>query len=69
MHVPNNCDETSNKTNTKYTLAILCDLSNVFDVISHKILLEKLNNYGIRGKTNKWFENYLSDRTLYVELG
>ena len=51
------------------TLATLCDLSNAFDVISHTILLQKLINYGIRGIANKWFENYLSQRTQYVELG
>ena len=30
------------------TDVILCDLSNAFDVINHKILKNKLENYGIR---------------------
>ena len=64
----NHCAERNNKLISEYTLATLCDLSNAFDVISHKIILQKLNNYGIRGITNKWFENYISQRTQYVEL-
>ena len=69
MHLVNHCAETSNKTNSKCTLATLFNLSKAFDVISHKSLLQKLNNYGIRGIANKRFEHYLSDRTKYVELG
>ena len=48
--------ETSIKTNPEYTLATLCDISKAFAVISHKILLQKLINYGIRDIANKWFE-------------
>ena len=50
-------------------MAVFCDLSKAFDVINHKILLHKLNNYGLRGKINAWFQSYLSDRTQYVEIG
>ncbi len=38
------------------------------DVISHDILLNKLNSYGIRGIANQWFRSYLSDRSQYVEI-
>ena len=68
IHLLNHCAERNNKIISEYTLATLCDLSKAFDVISHKILLQKLNNYGIRGIANKWFENYLSQRTQYVEF-
>ena len=68
IHLLNHCAERNNKLISEYTLATLCDLSKAFDVISHKILLQKLNNYGIRGIANKWFENYLSQRTQYVEF-
>jgi hypothetical protein len=37
-------------------------------VINHKILLHKLRSYGIRGIANKWFENYLFDRSQFVEF-
>ena len=53
LHLLNHCPETSNKTNSKCTLATLFNLSKAFDVISHKSLLQKVNNYGIRGIANK----------------
>ena len=34
--------------------------------MNHKILLTKLDHYGIRGNILKWFESYLSDRKQYV---
>jgi hypothetical protein len=68
LHLLNHCAESSNKPDPDYTLAILCDLSKAFDVISHEILLRKLNYYGIRGNVNSWFESYLSHRKQFVEL-
>ena len=43
------------------------DLSKAFDTLDHKILLKKLNHYGICGDENKLFENYISNRQQYVE--
>jgi len=31
-------------------------LTKAYDVLSHKVLLSKLNSYGIRGVANLWFE-------------
>ena len=36
--------------------------------MSHDILLEKLNHYGIRGILNDWFRSYLSDRSQFVSI-
>ena len=47
-------------------IAILIDLKKAFDTVDHKILLRKLNAYGIRGNMLKWFKSYLSNRTQYV---
>ena len=37
------------------------------DVISHDILLKKLEYYGLRGMSNVWFRNYLSNRKQFVD--
>ena len=40
-----------------------------FDTVDFDILIGKLNQYDYRGITNKWFRNYLTNRTQYVNLG
>ena len=49
-----------------YSCEIFIDLQKAFDTVDHKILLSKLDHYGIRGVTNAWFESYLNDRTQSV---
>ena len=67
IHLLSHCAESSNKSNPEVTLAIFCDLSKAFDVISHDILLKK-NTYGIRGIANQWFKSYLTQRSQFVEI-
>lgn len=46
----------------KTTAAIFVDLRKAFDTIDHRIMLKKLNTYGIRNCELKWFESYISNR-------
>ena len=59
------CAKANNKPDPELTLAILCDLSKAFDVINHKILLSKLNHYGV---VQYWLANYVSTRQQFVQI-
>ena len=43
-------------------LSIFIDFTKAFDTVPHRILLNKLEHYGIRGPVKEWFEDYLSKR-------
>ena len=44
----------------------LKDLVSAFDKVPHRRLLHKLDNYGIRGSTNRWINLWLFGRTQQV---
>lgn len=46
--------------------AVLLDFTAAFDVIEHKLLLEKLVCYGFKPSAATWMESYLMDRSQRV---
>ena len=55
--------------NKKKAVAVYIDLKKAFDTVNHKILIQKLELYGIRGHALEWFKSYLNDRKQYVACG
>ena len=53
IEITDNLKESMDKKKT--TCGIFLDLTKAFDTVNHKILLNKLFNYGIRGTANKLF--------------
>ena len=56
------------KNHNEQSASVYLDLSKAFDTLEHKILLTKLDKYGIRGLASSWFESYLKDRSLIAKV-
>ncbi len=54
--------------NGDYTAAIFLDLKKAFDTVDHKILLKKLEHYGIKGTPLHLIKSYLSNRKQFVKI-
>ena len=54
--------------NGKHVLGIFIDLSKAFDTLDHGILLNKLENYGIRGTALALMASNLQGRSQYVSF-
>ena len=49
-----------------YTLGIFIDFSKVFDTVDHKILITKLENYGVKLTNLQWFESYPKNHKQFI---
>ena len=57
-----------NLDNGLNSCAIFLDLAKAFDSVSHKILLDKLYYYGMRGNVYNLLKSYLENRSQFVKL-
>ena len=55
--------------NKKIAIGVFIDLRKAFDTIDHKLLLSKLDHYGVRGQSNNWIKSYLEHREQFVQIG
>ena len=58
----------SNLDKKNFSCGVFVDLEKAFVTVNHKILVDKLNHYGIKGIQNKWFTSYLENRSQSVTL-
>jgi len=54
--------------NNQMVGVIFCDLQKAFNCVNHKILLQKLEFYGVKGKFKTLIESYLAGRYQRVTL-
>ena len=52
----------------KYSGLIFLDIQKAFDAVDHKILIAKLEHYGIKDIAKNLFESYLHSRQQFVAL-
>ena len=54
--------------NGEFPAGVFVDLRKAFDTVDHRILIQKLEHYGVRGISKKWFSSYLTNRKQFVSI-
>ena len=54
--------------NNQYACGVLLDFQKAFDTVNHRILLSKLEYYGIRGIPHDLIKSYLTNRKHYTHI-
>jgi len=62
-------DMICNKDNKLIAFTLFLDLSKAFDCVDHKLLLEKLFYYGVKGTPLKLLASYLDNRFQCTKIG
>lgn len=57
-----------NLDNTKHVLVVFIDYSKAFDTLNHDVLIDKLDDCGIRGPLLDWCIDYLKRRSYHVKI-
>ena len=56
-----------NIENKKITVGLFLDLLKAIDTLEHRIVLDKMYQYGIGGVSLDWFSSYLSNRQMHIK--
>ena len=52
--------------NGKAVVGCYIDLKKAFDIADHRILIAKVQHYGICGRILDWFKSYLNDQKQFT---
>ena len=52
-----------------FSIAVFIDFQKAFDTVDNRILIAKMEKYGVRGAALDWFESYLQNRKHSVKIG
>lgn len=53
----------------KYVISVFVDLKKAFDMVNHQILLEVLEELGVRGISLELMKNYITNRHVKMKVG
>ena len=54
--------------NSEIVGTVFLDLTKAFDLVNHKLLLQKLTAYKFGSNTQLWFQSYLTSRSQQVNI-